>query len=184
MDLGPTHKTGGDFCFSIFFHFDAKKTLPGKKDFCQFQQYGISLEMFEMVQWHMLWNLTLILSTQCTIKTTWHCFYEPSFCSDLQRVNGNRVKSSVAMKIENGPKTNTKILRFLKMDRRQIQRIFVNSKILRRSSKIRRFSKEYEKFSLLKIFFQAATWTNFPSSRTFYYMGKIEVQSFKKSTYF
>ena len=33
------------------------------------------------------------------------------------------------MKIENGPKMNTKILRFLKMDQRRIWRIFVNSKI-------------------------------------------------------
>ena len=70
---------------------------------------------------------------------------------------------SVATKIENGPKTNTKILWFLKIDQRRIQRIFVNSKILQRlqilqiSSKIRRFSKENEKFLLLKIFFQAAT---------------------------
>ena len=54
---------------------------------------------------------------------------------------------SVATKIENGPKMNTKILRFLKMDRRRIRRIFINSKNLRRlkilriSSKIRRFSK-------------------------------------------
>jgi len=60
------------------------------------------------------------------------------------------VQSSVATKIENGPKTNTKILRFLKIDQRQIRRIFVNSKILRRSSKIansskiQRFSKENE----------------------------------------
>ena len=71
------------------------------------------------------------------------------------------VHSSVATKIEKGPKTNMKILWFLKIDRRR--RIFVNSKILRRSSKIAnsskiwRFSKENEKFSLLKIFFQAAT---------------------------
>ena len=76
-----------------------------------------------------------------------------------------RVWTSVTTKIENGPKTNTKILRFLKIDQRRIRRIFVNSKILRKSSKIWRFSKENEKFSLLKIFFQAATWTNFPSSR-------------------
>ena len=77
----------------------------------------------------------------------WHYLYD-------------NIISSVATKIENGPKTNTKILRFLKMDGRRIRRIFVNSKILRRlqilriSSKIRRFSKENEKFLLLNNFFQ------------------------------
>ena len=41
------------------------------------------------------------------------------------------LSTSIATKIENGPKTNTKIFWFLKID----QRIFVNSKILQRSSK-------------------------------------------------
>ena len=103
------------------------------------------------------------------------------------------VCTSVATKIENGPKTNTKILRFLKMDRRRIRRIFVNSKILRRSSKIANSSNIFEdtkifkgkwKIFVVKIFFQSATWTNFLSSRTQHYVGKIGVQKFKKSTYF
>ena len=55
--------------------------------------------------------------------------------------------SSVAMKIENGPKTNTKILRFLKMDQRGI---FVNSKILQRSSKIANFSNIFEDTKIFK----------------------------------
>ena len=79
-------------------------------------------------------------------------------------VSGNQC--SVATKIENGPKTNTKILWFLKMDRRRIRRIFVNSKILRRSSKIANSSNIFEdtkifkgkwKIFVVKIFFQAAT---------------------------
>ena len=57
---------------------------------------------------------------------------------------------SVAMKIENGPKTNTKILRFLKIDRRRIRRIFVNSKILRRSSKIANSSNIFEDTKIFK----------------------------------
>ena len=28
--------------------------------FCQFEQCGISLGMFEWVKWHVLWNLSLI----------------------------------------------------------------------------------------------------------------------------
>ena len=103
------------------------------------------------------------------------------------------MSNSVATKIENGPKTNTKILRFLKIDRRRIRRIFVNSKILRRSSKIANSSNIFEdtkifkgkwKIFVVKIFFQSATWTNFLSSRTQHYVGKIGVQKFKKSTYF
>ena len=103
------------------------------------------------------------------------------------------IKTSVATKIENGPKTNTKILRILKIDRRRIRRIFVNSKILRRSSKIANSSNIFEdtkifkgkwKIFVVKIFFQSATWTNFLSSRTQHYVGEIEVQKFKKSTYF
>ena len=58
--------------------------------------------------------------------------------------------ASVATKIENGPKTNTKILRFLKMDRRRIRRIFVNSKILRRSSKIANSSNIFEDTKIFK----------------------------------
>ena len=57
---------------------------------------------------------------------------------------------SVATKIENGPKTNTKILRFLKIDRRRIRRIFVNSKILRRSSKIANSSNIFEDTKIFK----------------------------------
>ena len=56
------------------------------------------------------------------------------------------VHISVATKIENGPKTNTKILWFLKIDRRQIRRIFVKSKILWRSSKIANSSNIFEEF--------------------------------------
>ena len=52
---------------------------------------------------------------------------------------------------ENGPKTNTKNLWSLKI---------ANSS---NTMTTQRFSKGNEKFSLLKIFFQAATWTNFPS---------------------
>ena len=101
----------------------------------------------------------------------------------LYNVSNNKQEllSSVATKIENGPKMNTKILQFLKMDQSWIQRIFVNSKnlqrlkILRRSSKIENSSNIFEdtkifkvkwKIFLLKIFLQAATWTNFPSHRT------------------
>ena len=58
--------------------------------------------------------------------------------------------TSVATKIENGPKTNTKILRFLKIDRRRIRRIFVNSKILRRSSKIANSSNIFEDTKIFK----------------------------------
>ena len=58
--------------------------------------------------------------------------------------------SSVAMKIENGPKTNTKILWFLKMDQRQIWRIFVNSKILQRSLKIAKSSNIFEDTKIFK----------------------------------
>ena len=57
---------------------------------------------------------------------------------------------SVATKIENGPKTTTKILRFLKMDRRRIRRIFINSKILRRSSKIANSSNIFEDTKIFK----------------------------------
>ena len=57
---------------------------------------------------------------------------------------------SVATKIENGPKTNMKILRFLKIDRRRIRRIFVNSKFLRRSSKIANSSKIFEDTKIFK----------------------------------
>ena len=57
---------------------------------------------------------------------------------------------SVATKIENGPKTNTKILRFLKIDRRRIRRIFVKSKILRRSSKIANSSNIFEDTKIFK----------------------------------
>ena len=97
--------------------------------------------------------------------------------------------TSVATKIENRPKTNTKILRFLKIDRRRIQRFFVNSKILRRSSKIANSSKIFEdskifkgkcKIFVVKIFFQSATLTNFLSSRTQHYVGKIEVKKLRK----
>ena len=59
--------------------------------------------------------------------------------------------TSVATKIENGPKTNTKILRFLKMDRRQLRRIFVNSKNLRRSSKIENSSNIFEDTKIFKV---------------------------------
>ena len=59
-------------------------------------------------------------------------------------------QSSVATKIENGPKTNTKILQFLKIDRRRIQRIFVNSKILRRSLKIANSSNIFEDTKIFK----------------------------------
>ena len=31
-----------------------------KMKFCQFEQCGISLGMFEWVKWHVLWNLSLI----------------------------------------------------------------------------------------------------------------------------
>ena len=31
-----------------------------KMKFCQFEQCGISLGMFERVKWHVLWNLSLI----------------------------------------------------------------------------------------------------------------------------
>ena len=60
------------------------------------------------------------------------------------------VGGSVATKIENGPKTNTKILQFLKIDRRQILRIFVKSKILRRSSKIANSSNIFEDTKIFK----------------------------------
>ena len=65
-------------------------------------------------------------------------------------LKGCIIRSSVATKIENGPKTNTKILRFLKMDRRRIRRIFVNSKILRRSSKIANSSNIFEDTKIFK----------------------------------
>ena len=58
--------------------------------------------------------------------------------------------SSVATKIENGPKMNTKILWILKMDQRLIQRIFVDSKILRRSLKIANSSNIFEDTKIFK----------------------------------
>ena len=67
-----------------------------------------------------------------------------------QNSPSNIMGISVATKIENGPKTNTKILRFLKMDRRRIRRIFVNSKILRRSSKIVNSSNIFEDAKIFK----------------------------------
>ena len=113
----------------------------------------------------------------------------------VERICYKSNKASVATKIENGPKTNMKILRFLKMDRRWIRRFFgfwkwtkyeessliINSKNLRRlknlrrSSKIENSSNIFEdtkifkvkwKIFVVKIFFQSATWTNFLSSRT------------------
>ena len=57
-----------------------------------------------------------------------------------------RVGSSVATKIESGPK----ILRFLKIEGRRIRRIFVNSKILRRSSKIANSSNIFEDTKIFK----------------------------------
>jgi len=97
--------------------------------------------------------------------------------------------------------------RRLKMDQRRIRRFFVFlkwtedeyeessliQKILQRSSKIANSSNIFEdtkifkgkwKIFVVKIFFQSATWTNFLSSRTQHYVGKIGVQKFKKSTYF
>ena len=51
---------------------------------------------------------------------------------------------SVAMKIENGPKTKTKILRFQKKERRRRRRFFGILKNLRRPSKIEISSKIFE----------------------------------------
>ena len=50
----------------------------------------------------------------------------------------------------NGPKTNTKILWFLKTDQRRIRRIFVKSKILRRSSNIAKSSNIFEDTKIFK----------------------------------
>jgi len=71
------------------------------------------------------------------LKTTLHRFLYTCINFQLhwiqyQKSRTTKLPCSVATKIENGPKTNTKILRFLKIDRRRIRRIFVNSKILRR----------------------------------------------------
>ena len=66
----------------------------------------------------------------------------------LQRGGGPLI--SVATKIENRLKPNTKILRFLKIDRRRIRRIFVNSKILRRSSKLGNSSKIFKDTKIFK----------------------------------
>ena len=52
------------------------------------------------------------------------------------------LRYSVATKIEIGLKMNTKILQFLKIDRRRIRRIFINSKILRRLQFLRISSKQ------------------------------------------
>ena len=104
-------------------------------------------------------------------------FVRHSECFTRYKINFASLclQTSVATKIENGPQTNTKILWFLKMDQRRIRRIFVYSKILRRSSKIANSSNIFEdtkifqgiwKIFVVKIFFQAATWTNFPSRRT------------------
>ena len=92
--------------------------------------------------------------------------------------------NSVATKIENGPKMNTKILRFLKIDQRR--RIFLNSKILRRlqilrrSSKIRRFSKENEKFSLLKFSFRQQLRQIFPAVELSIMWGKLKFKILRK----
>ena len=52
------------------------------------------------------------------------------------------LRYSVATKIEIGLKMNMKILQFLKIDRRRIRRIFINSKILRRLQFLRISSKQ------------------------------------------
>ena len=105
------------------------------------------------------------LSITCPRLTSW--FWESSLIMDCVpmlfmintgllcfRINVAFISkvlcNSVATKIENGPKTNTKILRFLKIDRRRRRRIFVNSKILRRSSKIANSSKIFKDTKIFK----------------------------------
>ena len=75
-----------------------------------------------------------------------------SYLHDAENVRVNKIciYTSVATKIKNGPKTNMKILRFMKIDRRRIRRIFVNSKILRRSSKIANSSNIFEDTKIFK----------------------------------
>ena len=87
---------------------------------------------------------------------------------------------SVAMKIENGLKMNAKILQFLKMDWRRIRRIFVDSKILRRSSKIQRFSKKNEKFLLLKFSFRQLLEQLFPAVELNIMWGKLNYKVLRK----
>ena len=67
LDLGLTQPTGGswhninDFCFLNFFISMKKTPYQGQKTkFCQFEQCGISLDMFERVKWPVLRNLSLI----------------------------------------------------------------------------------------------------------------------------
>ena len=98
--------------------------------------------------------------------------------------------NSVATKIENGPKTNTKILRFLKIDRRRIQRIFINSKILWRSSKIAnslnifkvwRFSKENKKNFVVKNFLSGSNLEQiFPAVELNIMWGKLKFKVLRK----
>ena len=61
-----------------------------------------------------------------------------------------RLLSSVATKIENGPKTKTKNLWIWKIDQRRIRRIFINLKILWRSSKIANSSNIFEDTKIFK----------------------------------
>ena len=94
---------------------------------------------------------------------------------------GTSTYNSVALKIKNVPKTNTKILRFLKMDRRRIQRFFVKSKILQISSKI--FKGKWKIF-IDKNCLTDSNLKKSPSSKTLHLVLKIEVQSFKKKYIF
>ena len=121
------------------------------------------------IQTHFDWFLFLWWDQ---LASPYPLFVRHSECFTRYKINFASLclQTSVATKIENGPQTNTKILWFLKMDQRGIWRIFVNSKILWRSSKIANssniFKDTYEDFQSKMKNFVVATWTNFPSSKT------------------
>ena len=82
------------------------------------------------IKWPLLMNIKAIFGTFIVENNLFQSY--PPKCGKFQifLTVPLLLQISVATKIENGPKMNTKILRFLKIDRRQIRRIFVNSKIL------------------------------------------------------
>ena len=123
-------------------------------------------------------GLKIILFIDTLSKPSLNTFFQVHFfvgCNCLMYFY-----DSVATKIENGQKTNSKILGFLKMDWRRIRRIFVDSKILRRSSKIQRFSKKNEKFLLLKFSFRQLLEQLFPAVELNIMWGKLNYKVLRK----
>ena len=87
--------------------------------------------------------------TRCRQHNKWNRQHN-TWCGWHKHGAADMKHGSVATKIENGPKTKTKILRILKMDRRRRRRIFGVDKNLRRSSKIENSSKIFEDPKILK----------------------------------